>query len=133
MSVSAIADSSTEGITFLYEVRPGACHKSYGVHVAEMARFPEEVVRAAKRKLSDLESQSGPSGNLYSESNKRLKSIPSEVRDTGKQLVRDFMEKVRNLPQGTEAEKAESVKVVMQMRDEVLKRGNPYLDCLIAQ
>jgi hypothetical protein len=31
------------GLTFLFEVRPGACDRSFGVHVATIAKFPPQV------------------------------------------------------------------------------------------
>ncbi|CAM9603451.1 unnamed protein product [Heterosigma akashiwo] len=42
-------------ITFLYEVQPGPCLESFGIHVAEMAHFPPAVVASAKRKARELE------------------------------------------------------------------------------
>lgn len=54
LHATAITDDK-EGLTFLYSIKEGACGKSYGVHVAELAHFPPQVVAAAKRKLSELE------------------------------------------------------------------------------
>ena len=48
--------SSDGSVTFLYEVLPGACDRSFGVNVAASTHFPERVVSVAKRKARDLES-----------------------------------------------------------------------------
>mmetsp|Transcript_27365 Transcript_27365/g.61832 ORF Transcript_27365/g.61832 Transcript_27365/m.61832 type:complete len:693 (+) Transcript_27365:1-2079(+) len=52
--VSAHSDRQ-DGLTFLYEVRPGPCLESFGIAVAEMANMPPSVVNEAKRKARLLE------------------------------------------------------------------------------
>ncbi|SMP08306.1 DNA mismatch repair protein MutS [Desulfurobacterium pacificum] len=42
-------------IVFTHKVLPGASEKSYGVHVAELAGLPKEVIKRAKEILSSLE------------------------------------------------------------------------------
>lgn len=42
-------------LLFLHKIIPGACDSSYGIHVAEMAGLPPEVVRRARRILLRLE------------------------------------------------------------------------------
>lgn len=63
LHATAITDEK-EGLTFLYSIKEGACGKSYGVHVAELARFPPQVVAAAKRKLSELDNVEGSDRRL---------------------------------------------------------------------
>lgn len=55
LHVSTHIESASEGITLLYKVVEGSCNQSFGIHVAELARFPASVVEMSKRKLRELE------------------------------------------------------------------------------
>lgn len=72
----------------LYEVKPGACLESFGIHVAAMAGFPRSVVREAKRKAATLENfeevmeRTGGVG-ITPNINKKAKTTSGEV-DGGK-------------------------------------------------
>jgi DNA mismatch repair protein MutS len=43
------------GIVFLHKVAPGSADKSYGIHVAQRAGVPEEVLERAREVLAELE------------------------------------------------------------------------------
>jgi DNA mismatch repair protein MutS len=42
-------------IVFLYQVREGAANQSYGLQVAQLAGVPDDVIDAARKKLTQLE------------------------------------------------------------------------------
>lgn len=51
------ASASVEGdhIVFLYKIKPGRSHRSYGINVAQLAKLPEQVIERAKVILKSLE------------------------------------------------------------------------------
>jgi DNA mismatch repair protein MutS len=58
-------------IVFLHRLEGGPADRSYGIHVAHLAGIPREVVRAARKHLSELERQlkpQGPQPDLFSAS-----------------------------------------------------------------
>lgn len=112
------AHTTENSITMLYNVRPGACDRSYGIHVAEVVGFPKAVLEGAKRKVKEFESASNqavapavgggtlsptskkgaPPRQLTASEQARLSAFVSEfraldkdeVREKGKELIAAF-------------------------------------------
>ncbi|HET7629140.1 MAG TPA: DNA mismatch repair protein MutS [Bacillales bacterium] len=71
-------------IVFLHKVIEGAADESYGIHVAQLAELPDEVIARARVILKELETSSQAAASVQDRR--------SEERDLGKQLsffVRD--------------------------------------------
>lgn len=49
------AHTESKQVVFLYDVKDGPCTESFGIHVAQLAAFPPDVISEAKRKIVELE------------------------------------------------------------------------------
>lgn len=64
------ATAASSDLVLTYRVRPGPCDRSFGVHVARLAKFPKEIVREAEARVEAL--QAGGLHALTSEQQARL-------------------------------------------------------------
>ncbi|KAG8862943.1 MutS-like protein [Tulasnella sp. 330] len=73
-------------ITLLYKVEPGICDQSFGIHVAELANFPESVIKLAKRKADELEDF----GDSEQRANKHTKLETEEGTKIVQEVLREW-------------------------------------------
>jgi DNA mismatch repair protein MutS len=52
---NALVHEATDGIIFLHKMAPGSAEKSFGIHVAERAGVPGQILERARQVLADLE------------------------------------------------------------------------------
>ena len=119
--VSSDSADKSQDITLLYKVEPGVCDQSFGIHVAQLANFPENVVKVrnhpnvtdpaltgvlqlAKRKADELEEFSKGTSVRYDatptfsrvtwcpdQTDAAVEDIPKEVAEEGMQIVEDVL------------------------------------------
>lgn len=125
--VTARPDSENKKLTFLYKVRDGPCDQSFGIHVARMARFPESVVEAAKRKAEELE-DFGPVAT------KRVRACNDEERkeiEAGLKIIAEFIKEKNKLPRDDEEMLWKESRRLFE--EKVKPRNNKYVEHLIKQ
>ncbi|XP_068610368.1 DNA mismatch repair protein Msh2 [Brachionichthys hirsutus] len=123
LHVTALTSHDT--LTMLYRVREGVCDQSFGIHVAELARFPPAVVAVAKEKAEELEEfQESSGGVLDEEEEPHAKRRRTDKRE-GEGLIQDFLDKVRSLPAASMSD--EEVKTALRKMKQELVGRNTYI------
>ncbi|KAK7471034.1 MSH2 protein [Stygiomarasmius scandens] len=127
------AEGQPSDITLLYKVEPGISDQSFGIHVAELANFPESVIKLARKKADELEDFGGDDKHT---------DFPAEVTDEGITIVQELMQKwasenpapededvVMQDEQETEAQLKELKALFEEFRPRI--EGNQWLQSLL--
>ncbi|CAO3669338.1 unnamed protein product [Umbelopsis vinacea] len=115
-------------ITLLYKVNEGVCDQSFGIHVAELAHFPNTVVRLAKRKADELE-DTGAAGQNEGPMTKFTKMEINQGNEIVQRCLSEFAsEDIESMNQETLSQRLESIR--MKYGQEI--EQNSYLRDLLA-
>jgi len=116
--VSAVADNNR--LTLLYEVKPGVCDKSFGLHVAKLADFPDSVVEEAGDRVAKLED----AGKIQDMAEKEKRKVTEE----GENILKDFFEKVKDLDTSDDAGLVEKFE---KLKQDIVISSNPYIQGIV--
>ncbi|ORX58397.1 DNA mismatch repair protein [Piromyces finnis] len=94
------AYTTDTSITLLYKVVEGTCDQSFGIHVAELADFPKDVIKLSKRKASELEDFSnGNDGDKTSQvKRKKPSNCSKEEIDQGNRVISEYLHDFSKIP-----------------------------------
>ena len=117
---------TTDGkLTLLYQLQPGVCDQSFGIDVAKIAHFPDEVIENAKKRIAKLEGI-----NMIKKENFTGEQRQKIVVEGG-EMIGDYLHKIKQLD-GVTDEK-ELVEKFNAIKNNIHATNNDYLKGLIAQ
>lgn len=111
------------GLTLLYKVADGVCEKSFGIHVAELANFPESVVRVARQKVGELE-----------DTGKMEVEFSQQQMAQGSRMMEEFLKAFTNTPGLSSMSPEEVAQRVNELKDKYQEEisGNPWIQHVIS-
>lgn len=117
--VSAICNQ--DKLTLLYEVQPGVCDKSFGLHVARLACFPESVVKEANDRVALLE-DAGKMENMKDEEKR-------QTIEEGETILETFFDQAKDLDKISN--ESELIEKFEKLKKETLNTNNAYIQSLV--
>ncbi|KAH6342927.1 hypothetical protein HBI37_091410 [Parastagonospora nodorum] len=95
-------------VTLLYKVEPGFSDQSFGIHVAELVRFPQKVINMAKRKADELEDFSGKHEDNFEQASK-------EEVEEGSKMLKEMLAKWKEEVEGKGLTKKQQVERMKEL------------------
>lgn len=132
-SSSSTAAADKRDVTLLYKVEPGICDQSFGIHVAELVRFPDKVVRMARRKADELEdftTKQEDDGQQQQQQQQQQQYSKEDV-EAGSAALKEVLTRWREEAKGMP--RAEAIERMREMvRADGRLGGNPFFEAVRA-
>ncbi|ETN45371.1 DNA mismatch repair protein msh-2 [Cyphellophora europaea CBS 101466] len=105
-----MSSNKRQEVTLLYRVEPGISDQSFGIHVAELVRFPEKVVNMARRKAEELEDFSHTD-----KAKERQEDFSKEEVEEGSRLLKVMLKSWREKTEKEDMSKDEKLALMREM------------------
>jgi len=92
------AYTTDTSITLLYKVVEGTCDQSFGIHVAELAEFPKDVIKLSKRKAAELEDFTNGKEEEKQVKKKKPSDCDKEEIEQGNRVIREYLRDFSKIP-----------------------------------
>ncbi len=122
-------------------MKEGPCDQSFGIHVAEMAKFPQHVIDMAKRKAEELESFTAATPGGPAAKRRRVDAPDAADEDgdgdgaaqgDGAKIMLRFLADFAELPLDKLSDD-EALARVRALREAAEAHGNPFVQGILAQ
>ena len=90
-------EETENSVIFMHEVIEGSASKSYGIHVAEKAGLPDQIISNAYKVLLNLESKQQEKSSTQIAFNLEQKARPSKVEEMLKQIEIDKVTPIESI------------------------------------
>lgn len=88
------ARETEDNVTLLYKVEPGISDQSFGIHVAELVKFPTKIIAMAKRKARELDEEGAEEGEDTAKRAKYSKEEYAQGKQTLKKILKEWKSRV---------------------------------------
>jgi len=123
-NLQVTAQDTENNIVMLYEILQGASTRSFGIHVAKLAKFPPEVIAVAQKKAEELER--ADSGDLPpAQKKQRVEAYEQEIQSSLCRVAK------KNIDAMSDAEVVSMIVELKQKLDES-KQKYPQIAQLLA-
>lgn len=88
------ARETEDNVTLLYKVEPGISDQSFGIHVAELVKFPQKIINMAKRKAYELDEDAGDQAADAAKRPRYSKEEYAQGKELLKKILKEWKKQV---------------------------------------